>query len=101
MTNNLNLDALNSLSPAEREYALKILEDMSRGKMDSYHDLLSADYKEIPVDLETFLKDPQYLGIGLHTEEGKFTVFPYWVETLKKLFSNLVRVTVDLRLFLA
>ena len=90
MTNNLNLDltALDTLSPNEREYALKILQEISQGNMESYNNLVLSEYKEAPVDIETFLHDPLYLGKGLYTEEGKFTVFPYWVDTLKKLFPN-------------
>ena len=88
MLDNLNLEALDKLSPEERAYTLKVLQEISQGNMSSFNNLISSDYKEVPVDIETFLKDPQYLGKGLHTEEGKFTVFPYWVETLKKLFPN-------------
>ena len=58
------------------------------GKSKTYDDLLYEDYEEIPVDVETFLKDPRYLGKGLIDQEGRFTVFPYWVETMKKIFPN-------------
>ena len=78
---------LNNLSDQERKIALEILSQMSTdGKSDIYDRLLYADYDEIPVDIETFMTDPMYLGKGLVNEEGKFTVFPYWVETLKKVF---------------
>lgn len=83
----VNLQALNNLSPKEKEYALKILSELQKdGKSKSYEDLLFSDYKEIPVDIETFLHNENYLGKGLINEDGKFTVFPYWVETLKKIF---------------
>jgi len=85
----LNTEALDALSPAEREVALKILKEMSEsGKSKLYEDLLYADYAEIPVDVETFLRDPKYLGNGLVNDEGKFTVFPYWVEKLHEIFPN-------------
>ena len=58
------------------------------GKSQKLEDLKYKDYEEIPVDIETFLYDKQYLGNGLINAEGKFTVFPYWVETLKKIFPN-------------
>lgn len=80
---------LNNLSEKEKELALKILKEMSsEGKSQTYNDLLYADYEEIPVDIETFLRDPNYLGKGLINDEGKFTVYPYWVKTLKKIFHD-------------
>lgn len=80
-------DKLKNLSKAEREYALKIMREMSRnGNSQTYKNLLYSDYEEIPVDIETFLKDDRYLGKGLVNSEGKFTIFPYWLETLKKIF---------------
>lgn len=85
----LNTEALDALSPAEREVAIKILKEMSEsGKSKLYDELLYADYAEIPVDVETFLRDPKYLGNGLVNDEGKFTVFPYWVEKLHEIFPN-------------
>ena len=75
---------LAGLSEQEKAEVLKILNEFSaNGKSDTYNNILYEDYEEIPVDIETFLKDPNYLGKGLVNEEGKFTVFPYWVETLK------------------
>ena len=79
---------LQNLSEKEREIALQILSEMSSGNDSLYKDLLYADYEELPVDIDTFLTDPKYLGKGLINEEGKFTVYPYWVETLKKIFPN-------------
>ena len=51
-------DKLKNLSKAEREYALKIMREMSRnGNSQTYKNLLYSDYEEIPVDIETLLKD--------------------------------------------
>lgn len=84
-----NEDVLKDLSEEERKIALDILKQFSvQGKSKTYEDILYQDYEEIPVDIETFMKDPQYLGSGLTNEEGKFTVFPYWVEKLKEIFPN-------------
>ena len=84
-----NLEQLNGLSEEERKVALEILKQISEnGKSDIYSNLMYADYEEIPVDIDTFLRDPKYLGKGLINEEGKFTVFPYWVSTLKKIFPD-------------
>ncbi|WP_300924749.1 hypothetical protein [uncultured Clostridium sp.] len=74
----LNCDEFSKLTPEERKVTLQILSQLSKeGKSKAYEDILYQDYEEIPVDIETFMKDPQYLGKGLTNEEGKFTVFPY------------------------
>lgn len=86
---NMDLNTLDGLSETEREYALKILQElMTTGSSADYDKLKYADYDETPVDIATFLHDPLYLGGGLVNEEGKFTVYPYWVETLKKIFPD-------------
>ena len=86
MTNQVD-DGFEELSEKEKEIALRILNELSEtGVSEEYNNLLYADYAEIPVDIETFLRDRRYLGNGLTNEDGRFTVFPYWVETLKKIF---------------
>ena len=80
---------LNELSESEKNEVLKILGELSnQGSSKSYNDFLHKDYEEIPVDIETFLRDPKYLGKGLVDEDGRFTVFPYWLDTLKKIFPD-------------
>lgn len=85
---NIKSELLSSLSEQEKRELSKILSDLSKGKTESYDDLKYADYEEIPTDIETFLTDKQYLGNGLIDPDGRFTVFPYWVETLKKIFPD-------------
>ena len=84
---NIDPNILNRLSEQEKKVLLKTLSDISKGDNKSFQSLKYADYDEIPVDIETFLTDKKYLGNGL-TDNGKFTVFPYWVKTLKKLFPD-------------
>lgn len=80
---------LSNLTKEEREAVLKILNEMSsEGSSNTMNNLLYEDYKEIPVDIETFIHDPYYLGRGLMNAEGKFTLFPYWEELLKKLYPD-------------
>lgn len=87
MLNTTLNDKLNLLSDKEREYALQILNELSKnGKSNKFEQLLYEDYEEIPVNIETFLHDPQYLGKALTNEEGKFTIYPYWEKTLKDIF---------------
>lgn len=93
LTSNLiDTDLLNRLSPEEKALAISILEQYAKeGKSEKLDELILEDYEEIPVDIETFIDDDDYLGKGLHlvdeyTGERKQTVFPYWIEMLKKLF---------------
>ena len=89
MNTQITNDLLLNLTESERREVLKILGEISNsGDSVSYKEHLYKDYDEIPVDIETFLRDTKYLGKGLITEEGKFTVFPYWLDTLKKLFPD-------------
>lgn len=86
--NNLNLSALDNLSPEERAYAIRILEQYAEGNSQPLDDLRYADYKEIPVDIVTFIKDPQYLGKAWHLSDGKCKLFPFWENKLKELFPD-------------
>ena len=86
----INLD---SLSPEEKELALKILSEMSSGKTETYNDLLYADYNEIPVDIETFLTDDRYLGNAWKDAEGNLKLYSFWLQTLKEIFPD--NVTTD------
>lgn len=89
MSYNLNIDEFNNLSEQQKKIALQILNQYkNQGKSKLYDDLLYSDYDQIPVDVETFLHDKKYLGKGLTDEQGKFTLFPYWQELLKKIFPN-------------
>lgn len=85
----LDIKELEGLSEQEKNEVLKILKEYStQGKSESYNELLYEAFEERPADVETFLKDPKYLGRGLIDDSGRFTVFPYWVETMKKIFPN-------------
>ena len=76
-----------NLSEEERKVVLQILNQYSStGNSQTYDDIVYQDYDEIPVDIETFLYDEEYLGKSLISPEGRKTVYPYWVATLKKIF---------------
>lgn len=84
-----NLELLQDLTEEEKQEVLKILQEVTEeGKSNTYNELLEKDYDEIPVDIETFLKDKRYLGKGLVNEEGTFTVYHYWQKTLKEIFPD-------------
>ena len=86
--NKIDPNILNNLSEQEKEILLKTLSSMSKGDDKLFQKLKYQDYDEIPVDIETFLTDKKYLGNGLIDPEGRFTVFPYWVKTLKRIFPD-------------
>ena len=84
-----NLEQLKNLSPEEKDAVLKILNQYStNGASELFNQLKYVDYKEIPVDIETFLNNDMYLGKAWKDARGKSKVYPYWLEQLKKLFPN-------------
>lgn len=94
ISNEINLEQLNSLSPEERALALEILKEYSQeGYSSLLEDLKYSDFEEIPVDILTFITEEQYLGRGLwikdeFTGERKCTVFPYWIDKLQEIFPD-------------
>lgn len=67
-------------NPKEVELFLKSLQELvSNGTSEVVDELISVDYVERPVDMETFLKDPYYLGI---IDE----LYPRLVDDLLELF---------------
>lgn len=89
MSNGSKENILKNLSAEEKSLALSILKEITdKGESKTLNELIYEDYEEIPVGIEEFLTNPIFLGKGLVNKEGKFTVFPYWIEVLKKLFPN-------------
>ena len=94
ISNEINLKALDGLSPEERALAMQILREYaSDGSSALLEDLKYSDFEEIPVDIMTFISDDRYLGRGLYsvdefTGERKCTVFPYWLEKLQEIFPD-------------
>ena len=75
---NIDLSALEGLSPEERKLAFEMLTEIAKtGKSDLLDRLKYGDFEEIPVDIHTFLHDKRYLGNGLYDQDGRFTLFPY------------------------
>lgn len=84
-----NLQELQGLSEEERKLALQILEQLSsEGSSELYNELVYEDYKEIPVDIITFIKDYRYLGKAWHLTDGTCKLFPYWENKLQELFPD-------------
>ena len=86
---NIDEKLLEGLSQEEREVFLKMMKEFSScGESKTYNDLLYADWKEIPVDIETFLTDDNYLGKAWKDANGKSKIYPFWMNTLKEIFPN-------------
>ena len=82
-------DILNGLTEDERKLALSILGEYGEtGESKTMDGLLRADYSEVPVDIETFLTDDRYLGRAWRDASGKSKIYPFWMDTLKKIFPN-------------
>lgn len=72
-------------STEEQDYLRRILEELSQtGTSKLYDDLWLADYKEIPVDIDTFLVSDTYLG---KTNRNGESIYPFWRQTLHDIFT--------------
>ena len=91
LSENLN-DQLASLSKEEKEAVLAILKEYAtNGNSQTLSQLENADWEEIPVDIDEFLDNDDYLGksiweVDKATGEKRDTLFPYWRDMLHKLF---------------
>ena len=65
-----------SANEVERQCLKKILEEIATlGYSETYNDVWLSDYKEIPVDIGTFLSSEAYLGNATRNGEA---IYPYW-----------------------
>lgn len=68
----------------ERWILRQILTELSEtGESKTYRDIWLSDYKEIPVDIDTFLDDDAYLG---RTNRNGAAVYPFWRKELNTVF---------------
>lgn len=90
------IDILNKLTEKERAKALQMLKEIKeKGYSEEYTKLLYADYKEIPVDIETFLTDDRYLGKAWKDTKGNLKIYPFWMNALKEIFPTNVDTAYD------
>lgn len=83
------LEALNNLSEEERKVALQILAEYAEeGKSDLLDELKYSDFREIPVDIETFITNDNYLGQAWKDAAGNIKLYPFWLNELKKIFPD-------------
>lgn len=73
-----------SSTEEERYYFQKILEEFALyGDSPTYNDIWLSDYREIPVDIDTFICHDQYLGRATRNGDA---VYPFWKRTLHDIF---------------
>ncbi len=88
--------SLENLSKEEREAVLSILKEYKdKGSSQQLNNILLEDWKELPVDILTFIKDDNYLGKAWKDPEGNFKLFPYWEKVLTKLFPTPYKTKVN------
>ena len=96
MTNIIDDKQFEGLTQQEKEIAMQILQEFSdKGKSEKYEELLYADYREIPVDIITFISDTKYLGNAWKDSEGRLKLYPFWQEKLKELFPDNLSTSVN------
>ena len=76
----------NSLDPVEQGTLTQILQEFSEtGESETYNTVWLQDYEEIPVDIDTFLENDEYLGKA--TNHGN-QIYPFWRNAFREIFSN-------------
>lgn len=74
-------EILGGLTEEEQQWTIQMLrEQMDKGKSDTLERMYSIDFIRKPVDIETFVKDPFYLG---HSCDG---IYPVWMDELNHMF---------------
>lgn len=82
-----NSKLLQDLKPEEKQAILSILKEYKEtGTSKTYAELIYADYREIPVDIDTFIDSEMYLKYAWYDTEGKCKLYPFWREQLRKIF---------------
>lgn len=73
-----------SCTSIEQHYLMQILKELAdTGESQTYQNVWLADYKEIPVSIDTFIDHDMYLG---KTNRNGAAVYPYWRKTLQNIF---------------
>lgn len=73
-----------SCDQTEQEVLMQILKELAdTGTSPTYEQVWLADYKEIPVDIDTFLNSDTYLG---KTNRQGQAVYPFWRRALHDIF---------------
>lgn len=77
-------DVFNVSSPMEQQQFLKILEELSdKGYSQTLEQIYLVDFKEVPVTIDRFLTDPEYLG---ETNGCGDQIYPGWWKVYNDVF---------------
>lgn len=75
-----------SCSKMEQNTLKIILQEMvDKGYSQTLEQLWLSDFKEVPVSIDEFLRNPRYLG---NTNNRGESVYPFWKHTLSDIFNN-------------
>ena len=75
-----------SCSKMEQNTLKIILQEMvDKGYSQTLEQLWLSDFKEVPVSIDEFLRNPRYLG---NTNNQGESVYPFWKHTLNDIFNN-------------
>lgn len=75
-----------NMNPQEQYYLREILSELAAtGTSKTYDEIWLNDYKEIPVDINTFIESEFYLGA---TNDRGRRVFPYWRNVFNDIFAE-------------
>lgn len=89
--NNINQEELEkliasyNLTPEEVDAFKQILFELNEDeKSVTLNYLYGIDYEEVPVDIDTFVENEDYLGGVFNKGKG---IYPYWRDVLRKIFA--------------
>lgn len=81
-----NIPQVQNLSDEERKVLMSIIKSSNASNnLNALEDLWMVDYEEIPVSIDQFIEDDQYMGKVF--ENGKL-IYPFWKNFLHDLFHN-------------
>lgn len=74
----------NQSTPLEQKQFIKILEELSsKGYSETLETIYLMDFKEVPVSIDRFLTDPEYLG---ETNDCGRQIYPGWWDAYNTVF---------------
>lgn len=80
---NIDPEVVSSMDDNERVVFQAIMTELSStGDSETLRQLWMEDYDQIPVDIDTFLDDPYYLGSSVGD-----ALYPYWRTVFRKIFA--------------
>lgn len=76
----------NSCTPIEQQQLIKILEELSdKGYSETLDTIYLMDFKEVPVSIDRFLTDPEYLGAS---NDCGNQIYPGWWDAYHTVFDS-------------